>query len=132
MPNNRRIAEQHLLSLKRKFKTSEQYRQEYVKFVNEILERNYAEEVPLEELATSEGSTWYIPHHGVYHPKKKTLRVVFGYGATYKGISLNSKLLQGPDLTSSLIGVLLRFGQKPIGIMADIKSMFHQVQSSKF
>ncbi|XP_048011443.1 uncharacterized protein LOC125244827 [Megalobrama amblycephala] len=128
MPNNRRIAEQRLLSLKRRFKTSEQYRQEYVKFMNEILERNYAEEVPLEELEPSEGSTWYIPHHGVYHPKKKTLRVVFDCGATYKGISLNSKLLQGPDLTSSLIGVLLRFRQKPIGIMADIKSMFHQVR----
>ncbi len=64
----------------------------------------------------------------MYHPKKKTLRVVFDCGATYKGTSLNSELLQGPDLTSPLIGVLVRFRQELIGIMADIKSMFHQVR----
>ncbi len=64
----------------------------------------------------------------MYHPKKKTLRVVFDCGAAYKGTSLNSELLQGPDLTSPLIGVLLRFRQERIAIMADIKSMFHQVR----
>jgi len=64
----------------------------------------------------------------MYHPKMKTLRVVFDCGATDRGTSLNSELLQGPDLTSPLIGVLLRFRQELIGIMADIKSMFHQVR----
>ncbi len=106
MPNNQHIAEQRLLILKRKFKNSEQYQQEYIKFMNEILERNYAEEVPPKEVKPSEGSTWYIPHHGLYHPKMKTLRVVFDCGATYKGTSLNSERLQGPDLISPLIGVL--------------------------
>ncbi|KAK7878865.1 hypothetical protein WMY93_034256, partial [Mugilogobius chulae] len=46
----------------------------------------------------------------------------------YKGESLNEQLLQGPDLTSSLIGVVTRFRKEPVVIMGDIESMFHQVR----
>lgn len=52
---------------------------------------------------------WYIPHHGVYRPWKGKLRVVFDCGAEYKGVSLNGQLLQGLNLTSSLVGDLMRF-----------------------
>ncbi len=41
------------------------------------------------------------------------------------GTSLNDVLLQGPDLTNSLLGVLLRFRREPIAIMADIQHMFY-------
>ena len=67
-------------------------------------------------------------HHGVYHPRKGKLQVVFDCGAEFKGTSLNEQLLQGPNLTSSLIGVLLRFRQEPIAFMSDVKSMFYQVK----
>lgn len=69
-----------------------------------------------------------IPHHGVYHPRKGKLRVVFDCGAKFKGTSLNEQLLQGPNLTSSLIGVFLRFRQEPVAFMSDVKSMFYQVR----
>lgn len=36
--------------------------------------------------------------HGVYHLKKKTIRVVFDCGAKFQGTYVNSELLQGPDL----------------------------------
>lgn len=74
---------------------------------------------------------WYIPHHGVYHPKKHKLRVVFDCGATHQGTSLNAQLLQGPNLTNSLIGVLTRSRQKSIALMTDIETMFHQVKVSE-
>ena len=131
LPNNRPIALQRLQSLKRKLKKNEMFHDEYSAFLNDVIAQGYAEVVPQEELGGVEGRTWYIPHHGVYHPKKNTLRVVFDCGAVYQGKSLNSELLQGPDLTNSLIGVLLRFRQEPIALMADIKSMFHQVRVTK-
>lgn len=61
---------------------------------------------------------------------KGTLRVVFDCGATFHGTSLNAELLKGPDLTSTLIGVLTRFRQHPMALMADIKSMFYRVSNS--
>ena len=68
--------------------------------------------------------TWYLTHHAV----QEKFRVVFDCGASYKGTSLNSQLLQGPDQTSLLIGVLLRFRRGEVAIMADMKAMFHQLR----
>ena len=56
--------------------------------------------------------TWYLPHHGIYHPQKSKVRVVFDCSATFEWHALNDKLLQGPDLTSNLVGVLTRFRQE--------------------
>lgn len=93
-----------------------------------MLVQGYAEIVPADQLEQDDGKVWYIPHHGVRHPTKGKLRVVFDCGAIYKGTSLNLQLLQGPDLTNSLIGVLIRFRKEPVAVMADIQAMFHQVR----
>ena len=53
--------------------------------------------------------------------------VVFDCSAIFEGHSLNDKLLQGPDLTSNLLGVLTRFRQEKYAFMADIE-MFFQVR----
>ena len=56
------------------------------------------------------------------------MRVVFDCSAKYRGSSLNDKLLPGPDLTNSLVGVLTRFHQEPIALILDIEAMFLQVR----
>lgn len=94
----------------------------------DILQKGYAVQLSGEELKHEEGKVWYIPHTAVYYPVKQKLRVVFDCAASYQGMSLNDQLLQGPDLTSSLIGVVIRFRQEPVAIMADIEAMFHQVK----
>ena len=53
---------------------------------------------------------------------------MFDCAATYKGVSLNSKILQGPDLTNNLVGVLTRFCLHSMAFMGDIEAMFHQVK----
>ena len=131
MPNNRHVAEQRLQSLKRKFAKNGQFKGEYITFLNNMVAQGYAEVVPSDQLKQSDGNVWYIPHHGVYHPRKGKLRVVFDCGAAYKGTSLNCQLLQGPDFTNSLVGVLVRFRQEPVAVMADIQAMYHQVHVSE-
>jgi len=37
-------------------------------------------------------------------------------------------LLTGPDLLNNLVGILMRFCNEEIGVMADVQQMFHQVR----
>ena len=53
---------------------------------------------------------------------------MFDCSCRYKGTSLNEELLQGPNLTNSLVGVLTRFRLEAVAFMADIEAMFYQVQ----
>ena len=76
---------------------------------------------------STDDSIWYLPHHGVYHPcKPGKIRAVFDCSAEFHGTSLNKELLQGPDLTSKLVGVLTRFRTEEVAIISDIKAMFHK------
>lgn len=60
--------------------------------------------------------------------KPGKFRVVFDLSAKGNGICLNDVLLQGPDLLTNLVGILLRLRQHVVPIVADIKKMFHQVR----
>ena len=44
----------------------------------------------------------------------------------FQGTSLNKELLQGPDLTSKLVGVLTRFRTEEVAFISDIEAMFHK------
>lgn len=55
---------------------------------------------------------------------KKDNCVLFDCGAEFRGKSLNTQLLHGPYLTSSLQGVLIWFKQKSIAVMADFQYIF--------
>ena len=121
LPNNRQLALKRLESLKRKLSSNDELHKEYVKFMNTILERNDAEET-----VGGEDQEWYLPHHGVFHPKKKKLRVVFDCSASYKGTNLNEHLLTGPNLINELTGVFMRFRAGEIAFTCDIEKMFHQ------
>ena len=54
--------------------------------------------------------------------------MVFDCSAEVGGESINRNLLTGPDLTNQLIGVLIRFREEHVAIMADIEAMFYQVK----
>ncbi|XP_061175604.1 uncharacterized protein LOC133184531 [Saccostrea echinata] len=128
LPNNMIQGLQRLECLKKKMLKNPQFRTDYTVFMNKLFEKDFVEPVPEMQLQRDDGRVWYLPHHGIYHTKKPgKIRVVFDCSAVFRGVSLNSQLLQGPDLTNSLLGVLLRFRQERIAIQGDIESMFHQV-----
>ena len=93
-------------------------REDYVPFLEEVISPGYADKVPQNVLDRSDGKVWFIPHDGVYHHKKPDkIRVVFNCSAQFHRTSLNKELFQGPDLTNSLFGVLIRFRQDPVAVM---------------
>ena len=99
----------------------------YDQTIQKMIDSGYAARVPENQLNLSDGSVWYIPHHPVLKKPGK-VRPVFYCSAQYKGVSLNSECLHGPNLTNNLIDVLLRFRQYENAIIADIESMYLQVR----
>ena len=130
LPNNRNVAVRRISHLKRRFKLDKKYFEDYKRYMEEMMERGDAKKIPPE--GPHNEPAWYIPHHGVYHPKKpEKIRVVFDCSAKCQGTSLNDHLLQGPDLTNGLTGVIIRFRQERIAFMCDEEKMFHQFRVDK-
>ena len=125
---NLKTAERRLFGLKRRFEKDKKFRNDYISSVSTLLKKGYARKV---SCGYPEGKNWFIPHHGVYHPRKKKLRVVWDCSSVTGGVSLNDLLLQGPDLSNDLLGVLIRFREEKIAFMADIEAMFYQVRVPK-
>ena len=127
LPNSKLLALRRLHKLGQRFERDTKYRDDYTTFTNEVIAKGYAEEVPKQESSSEDGHVWFIPHHGVYHPKKPDkIRVVFDFSADYKRESLNKHLLTGPELTNGLVGVFCRFRKDPMAFMCDLEVIFHQ------
>jgi len=88
--------------------------------MEEYVAKGYARNLTPEEATVTGPRTWYLPHFPVLDPNKPgKVQIVFHAAAKFGGTSLNSNLLQGPDCSNNLIGVLLRFSQDHTAIVAD-------------
>ena len=110
--------ELRLGSLQRKLEKNPELSEKYTEGMQDLLGKGYAVEVSLDEAGRQDGKVCYLPHHPVVNPNKEKLRIVFNCAAQHLGVSLNSRVLQGPDLTNKLIGVLTRFRLHQIALMA--------------
>ena len=128
LPNNRNYTIQRLQGQQKRMKKDSKYQVDYLEYFEMMLQKGFAVKVPESELNHSKrfGHIWYIPHHGTYHPRKGKFRGVFDLPATYQGESLNQHLIQGPNLTGSIIGCLTRIRRAKVAIMCDIEQMFNQ------
>lgn len=126
LPNNRQLAVKRWNQLNARFKKNPKFFADYQIFMKDLISQ-CAEKVPVDRLEVQDGKVNYVPHTGVYHPKKPgQIRVVFDCSAQFNGVSLNDYLLQGPEFMNDLLGILCRFRQENVAFMTDIKSMFHQ------
>ncbi len=135
LPNNRNQVVGRLNNLLCSFRRKPQLENDYFEFMDKLSKRGHAVSAPMDEVPRSieddvsnlgERKRWYLPHFGVYHPRKPNqIRVVFDLSAEFQGVSLNKELLPGPDVLKGLHGVLIRFRQDNFAIMCDIEQMFH-------
>jgi len=96
LPNNRQLAVKRWNQLNAIFKKNPKFLPDYQTFMKDLTSQ-WAERVLADRLEVQDGKINYVPHTGVYHPKKQ-MRVVFDCSAQYNGVSLNDYLLQGPIL----------------------------------
>ncbi|XP_077113324.1 uncharacterized protein LOC143768565 [Ranitomeya variabilis] len=121
LSNNHEQALSRFTSLQRTLRNKPEMN--FVAFMDKIFCKDHAEPAPL--LQENE-ECLYLPSFGVYHPTKpKQFRMLFDSSTKPHGVSLNSNLLIGPNLTNNLGGVLMRFRKEPFAITADIEQMFH-------
>ena len=80
-------------------------------------ECGHAKPVPKERTQSDDSrKIWYWPLFGVYHPRKPIRS---------KAMLLNKELLSGPDVHNNLLGILIRFGRDPVGVMCNVEQTFH-------
>jgi hypothetical protein len=128
LPNNRTQAYKRFMSLRRRLNSNSSFRIKYIDTMSEYINSGYARKLSKDEASRHSPIDNWLPHHGVWNPNKGKLRTVLDAGASIHGVSLNSNLLKGPELTSSLVRTLMRFRNGSVAFAADIKSMFHRVK----
>ena len=129
LPFNRAMAKIRLHHLKRRLERDKDLHEKYSSAISSYVTKGHARKLTKEEAERRTNKTWYLPHHPVISPNKPgKVRVVFDAAAKFHGTSLNDQLLQGPDYINNLAGVLMRFRQEEVVLVADIEQMFHQVQ----
>lgn len=115
LPNNKVLALKRAHSLDFSLRKNPTKRDHMVTFMKGIIDRGAAEVAPP---ISEDKECWNLPLFEVYHPKKPDkIRGVFDSSVVYKGKSLNSVLLTGPNLTNSLLEVLLRFRRNQIAVI---------------
>lgn len=124
LENNYKIARHRLELLRKRLIRDPVLKERYAAVIRDHEAKGYVSQTKVDG-----SERWYLPHHPVYNMHKPDkVRIVFDCAASYKGKSLNSVLLSGPDLNNSLVGVLLRFRKFRVAVCADIKEMFLQVK----
>ena len=117
----------------KKLKNDPELKDAYKATIEKVLQNNFVRKLDQKEIDdTEDDMQWYLPHHPVKHPHTpdKVRRVCIA-ASKFRGISLNDKLMSGPDLLRNLVGIVFRFRENQIAITSDIESMFLQVAVSK-
>lgn len=135
LPNNVKAAMARLLSTeKRLHRLGKEYSRVYHEEIEDMQKRGVAVKLTEQDLKRYDGPIHYIPHHEVLKPESSStpLRIVFDSSTQYGGHRLNEYWAKGPNMLSSIIGVLLRFREETVGIVGDISKMYHSVGMSEF
>ena len=126
LENNCPVAKAQIQSLEKKLSKDQLLKEMYQRTLHRDNEKGYVKPVVFSSSAPSQ--VWCLPYHPVTNPNKpgKVSRVSKA-ASVFKGNSLNSNVLIGPDLINSLFGFLLRFRKNPIAISPDMEAMFMHV-----
>lgn len=116
-----------LESLERRFRRNSDLKKAYVEFMKDYIKQEHM--TLIEDAKGLESrEVYFMSHQAVFKPDSITtqVRVVFDASAKISnGISLNDKLLTGPNLQGDLFKIIVRFRTHEFVITADVE-MFRQ------
>ncbi|XP_055620081.1 uncharacterized protein LOC129764715 [Toxorhynchites rutilus septentrionalis] len=128
LPDSYPMALKRLCGLERRLKKDPSLEQAVCRKIEEYQTKQYAHKLTDEEMVSvNPKKIWYLPLGVVVNPNKPgKIRLVLDAAAQVNGTSLNSLLLSGPDLLTSLPAIIQQFRERPVAFKADIREMFHQ------
>ena len=126
LPSNRNAAERRLLTTTNKLKGLNLLGQYSTIFLD------WLKEGIIEEIGEDDKpNCFYLPHRAVIKPESLTtpVRPVFDASAKVnRNPSLNESLYKGPNLLELIFNVLLKFREKRIGVISDIRKAFQMIE----
>ena len=70
--------------------------------MDNLVSKEYARKLTAEEVERQSRKTWYLSHHGVFHPQKKDkIHVVFDAAALHDGVSLTGSFTKALTLRTA-------------------------------
>ncbi|XP_055645430.1 uncharacterized protein LOC129781951 [Toxorhynchites rutilus septentrionalis] len=128
LPDSYPMAIKRLQGLERRLLKNPEMYDKVKQKIKEYQVKKYAHKVTPVELATSNpNKIWYLPLNVVVNPRKpQKIRLVLDAAAQVDGVSLNSKLLAGPDFLTPLHTVIQQFRERQVAYGGDIREMYHQ------
>ncbi|XP_053964298.1 uncharacterized protein LOC128867221 [Anastrepha ludens] len=130
LPDSLPMARRRLMCLEAKMKRDPELHRFIVDKIDDYKKKGYIRK--LESLETSIGGrSWYLPIFTVLNVNKNKTRLVWDAAAKAGNTALNNMLLKGPDQLNSMMGILLRFRERPFAICGDLREMFHQIKVAK-
>ncbi|XP_053691664.1 uncharacterized protein LOC128740164 [Sabethes cyaneus] len=128
-PDSYPIAVRRMKALEKRFSKDPVLAGKVRETITQYESKGYALLITSEELQSTDPSkVWYLPLGVVQNPKKPNkIRLIWDAKARAGEVSFNDMLMPGPDLLVALVAVLLRFRQRNIAVVGDIREMFHQI-----
>ena len=125
LPDNYESSKDRLISLLRRLQKNPKLLKEYDEVIRNQEEEGIIEKIP-EDVIVKPGRIHYLPHHPIIRNDRETtkLRVVHDASSKRVGPSLNDCLETGPNLLLQIVDILLRFRCYKIGLIADIRKAF--------
>lgn len=127
LDSNLNTAKGHLYRLINKLKKDHKI-QQYDDIITEQLQNGFIEEVEHEPF--TKHRCHYLTHRGVYRNDSPTTKLRIVYNCSLKdknSVSLNDCLIEGPNLVSDLVRILLRFRLDTYAFQSDIRKAFLKI-----
>ncbi|XP_065075852.1 uncharacterized protein LOC135699500 [Ochlerotatus camptorhynchus] len=119
------VAQRRFLAIERKFAVNSDFKNEYVKFMEEYKVLGHMELSP-----RVENPQFVLPHHAIFRPDSSTTKTRVVFDATCKGssqLSLNDVLYVGPIVQPPLLAIVLNWRIPRYVFKADAEKMFRQI-----
>ena len=132
LPDNRQVAYAKLCAIERRLKKNPAVEEMYKNQMNEMVNTRKARQLSSDEMERYNVPVHYIAHREILNPNSLSTpcRLIYNPSAKFHGHSLNEYWAKGPDFINNLLAVFIRFYENHIGMVADIKRMYHSINIS--